>query len=173
MVGIDLFFKSAAAGMKLAQLWVENMFKMMELFAGLPCQKNNLAKEKAPDSNKTQYAFQKTVKEESPEPHSEKTVPVHKVKPEQPSKVASPSATETDNSRKPGPALPQKGYSAQKKSSNATEEIRSFLAKQKQGATVDDIMKTTGFPKKKVQDILYKLKRRGELTSQKGIYSHV
>lgn len=173
MVGIDLFLKSAEAGMKIAQFWMENMFKMMELFAGISCQKNNLAKEEAPDSNKSRYAPQTTVKAESPEPHSEKTAPGLVVEPESPSKVARPFATETDNARKTGPAIPKKGYSAPKKSSNATEEIRSFLAKQKQGAKVDDIMEATGFPKKKVQDILYKLKRRGVLTSEKGIYSHL
>ena len=39
--------------------------------------------------------------------------------------------------------------------------------------TANDVMAATGFPKKKVQDILYKLKRRGVLISEKGVYTYV
>ena len=175
MVGIDLFFKSAAAGMKIAQLWVENMFKMVEFFAGFSCQQTTFAKKEASVSEKRPDTSQnhKPMPAKEPEPDSDKTASVSPVKPEPASVVESPKISESATPRKTSSVSPKESLSKDKKSSNATEEVRKFIARQKQGTSIDHIVKATGFTKKKVQDILYKLKRRGVLKSEKGIYTQV
>lgn len=191
MFGMDLFFKSAAAGMKIVQIGIENMFKMMELFAGLSCQKDKPAKTEAPVRKKTTDTTQPPPAEkvQAPVQVSPKTVPSPYDKKEMSSKGMSPSASES----KPEPASrqktiplksdmktekkavspPKKSSPSKKKSSTAIDQVQTFMSLQKQGVSAEDIMKATGFNKKKVQDILYKLKKRGILKSDKGKYIHV
>jgi predicted Rossmann fold nucleotide-binding protein DprA/Smf involved in DNA uptake len=146
MFGMDSFFKSAEAGFKIAQIGMENMFKMMELFAGLLCQKKKASKIEDPISKKTTYAPQPPVDANLQSENSEKAEAASTVK------------------KKP---------SSKKKSSTAIDKVQAFMAQQKQGASAEDIVKATGFNKKKVHDILYKLKKRGILKSEKGNYVHL
>jgi hypothetical protein len=190
MFGMDLFFKSAAAGMKIARIGMETMFKMMELFAGLSCQKEKPAKTDAPIRKKTTDIPQPppVKKVQAQVKVSEKTVPAPNDKKKMPSKGISPSASETapdpasrqktiplksDMKTEKKAVSPKKSSPSEKKPSTAIDKVHAFMASQKQGASAEDIMKATGFNKKKVQDILYKLKKRGILKSDKGIYIHV
>jgi hypothetical protein len=184
MFGMDLFFKSAETGIKIAELWVKNMFKMMELFAGLSCKTNKPEKKEAPVVKKTTATPQagKVVKEHAQV--SEKTVAVSNVKTGPSPKDTKPSVAAPASSAKTipikskiktekEPVSPQKGSSSKKKPSTAIDKIQAFMEQQKHGASTEDVIKATGFTKKKVQDILYKLKKRGILKSEKGIYIRV
>jgi hypothetical protein len=190
MFSMDLFFKSAAAGMKIVQIGMENMFKMMELFAGLACQKEKPAKTEVPGRKKTTDTVHPppVEKVQAPVKVSPKTVTSPYDKKEMSSKGTSPSASETapepasrqktiplksDIKTEKKAVSPKKGSPSKKKPSTAIDQVRAFMALQKQGVSAEDIMTATGFNKKKVQDILYKLKKRGILKSDKGIYSHV
>lgn len=181
MFGMDLFFKSAETGIKIAEVWVKNMFKMMELFAGLSCKTNKPEKKEAPGVKNTTAVPQpeKVAKEQTQV--SEKTAAVSDVKAESSSKDTRPSAPAPASSAKTipikskiktekEPVSPQKGKSSKKKPSTAIDKIQAFMEQQKHGASTEDVIKATGFTKKKVQDVLYKLKKRGILKSEKGIY---
>ncbi len=183
MFGMDLFFKSAATGIKIAQLGVENMFKMMNLFAGLFCQTNKSATKEAPVVKKTTATPQPEQVAKEQVQVSAKTVEVSDIKTELSKKGMRPSAPapapaysaktipiKSDIKPEKKPVSPEKGSSSIKKPSTAIDEVQAFIERQKQGATTEDVMKATGFTKKKVQDILYKLKKRGILKSEKGIY---
>ncbi|MCU0613974.1 MAG: hypothetical protein MUD09_02695 [Desulfobacterales bacterium] len=181
MFGMDLFFKSAATGIKIAQLGVENMFKMMNLFAGLFCQTNKPATKEAQVVKKTTAPPQPEQVAKKQVQVSAETVEVSDIKTELSLKGMRPSApapassakiipTKSDIKPEKKPVSPEKGSSSIKKPSTAIDQVQAFMERQKQGASTEEVMKATGFTKKKVQDILYKLKKRGILKSEKGIY---
>jgi len=191
MFGMDLFIKSAETGIKMAELWVKNMFKMMEFFAGLSCKTSKpekkeapVVKKEAPVVKKATAAPQtgKVVKEQAQV--SEKTVAVSDVKTEpspKDTKLSTPAPASSAKTipikskikTEKEPVSPKKGSSSKKKPSTAIDKIQAFMEQQKHGASIEDVIKATGFTKKKVQDILYKLKKRGILKSEKGIYIRV
>jgi hypothetical protein len=186
MFGMDLFFKSAAAGMKIVQIGMENMFKMMEHFAGLSCPKKKPAKKEVPVGEKTTDSPKPPAAVKLQPQVSEKIIETSTVKKELSSKGMSPSETapipaslpkpiplKSEIKKEKKPVSPQKSSPSKKKSSTAIDEVQAFMALQKQGASIEDVMKATGFNKKKVQDIFYKLKKRGILKSEKGIYTHL
>jgi hypothetical protein len=182
MFGMDFFLKSTAASLKIAQQGMENMFKMMELFAGYSFQTKAPAKKEAPVEKKTAGTSEPPPAANVQEQVSEKTVTIPDLKPEQPAPkdsipstttIASPLKTiptksENITDKKTGSL--QKSSISKEKSSTAIGEVQAFISRQKQGASPEDIMKATGFDKKKVQHILYKLKKRGILKLEKGIY---
>ncbi len=183
MFGMDLFFKSAAASMKIAQIGVESMLKMMELFAGFSCQTKKPTAKEAPVMKKTTDTPQPPPVAKAPTEIFEKTKATSKIKKEPPSKVMVPSETspvpaslpktiplKSEIKKEKKPVSPQKSSPSKKKSSTAIDEVQAYMALQKQGVSTKDVMKATGFNKKKVQDILYKLKKRGILKSEKGLY---
>jgi hypothetical protein len=182
MLGMDLFFKSAAAGIKIAQQGMDNMFKMMDLFMGLSYQTKKPAKKEGPIMKKTTDTPEPPSVVTEPKPVSEKSIVVPKVNTEQPLKNMSPSApvstqkttlNKRETKKEKKPVSPQNQLPSKKKLSTATDEVQAFMARQKQGASIEDIMKSTGYSKKKVQDILYKLKKRGVLKVEKGAYFSV
>jgi hypothetical protein len=81
MFGMDLFIKSTAAYMKIAQQGWENMFKMMELFTGFSSQTKVPAKEEASIEEKTAGISEPPSAENVQEQVSEKTVPFPDLKP--------------------------------------------------------------------------------------------
>lgn len=179
MFGMDLFFKSAAASMKIAQIGVESMLKMMELFAEFSCQTKKPTAKEAPVMKKTTDTPQPPPVAKAPTEIFEKTKATSKINKEPPSKFMVPSETSPVPASLPKtiplkserkPVSPQKSSPSKKMSSTAIDEVQAFIALQKQGASAKDVMKATGFNKKKVQDILYKLKKRGILKSEKGLY---
>ena len=186
MFGMDLFFKSAAAGMKIAQIGLENMLKMMELFAGFSCQTKKPTAKETPVMKKTTDTPQPPPVAKAPTEISEKTKATPTIKKEPPSKVIVPSETapvpaslpktiplKSEIKKEKKPVFPKKSSPSKKKSSTAIDEVQAFMVEQKKGASTEDVMKATGFNKKKVQDILYKLKKRGSLKSEKGLYIQV
>jgi predicted Rossmann fold nucleotide-binding protein DprA/Smf involved in DNA uptake len=184
MFGMDLFFKSTATGIKIAQIWMTNMVKMIELFAGVSCQTKKPAKKEARVVKKTTHPPQPPSVAKVEKQVSQKTVTASNVQSEPSSKDMRNSSTQPASSKKtiPGksdnktekkPVAPQKSSSSKKKPSTAIGEVQAFMKLQKQGVSTEDIMKATGFKKKRVQDILYKLKKRGILKSERGIYIHV
>jgi hypothetical protein len=206
MFGIEFFFKSAAAGMKLAQKAVENMFNMVDFYAGLsgqPCSKRQkgaepLKKEEKKETPATRQTTEIRQPQKPPEPLSvkqppEKAAPVQPVKksevsqpikkttPEPPDKAHQISPAFSKNSTSPSKkaSITKTGAGSEKKdlpsptkkSVPAIDAVNTFIAKQNQGATTEDIMKATGFPRKKIQNIIYKLKKRGKIkSSAKGLY---
>ncbi|MFO8083460.1 MAG: hypothetical protein R6U27_03965 [Desulfobacterales bacterium] len=205
MFGIEFFFKSAAAGMKLAQKTVENMFNMVDFYAGLsgqPCSKKKgaepLKKEEKKETPVTSQTTEMRRPQKPPEPlpvkqPPEKAAPVHpvqkdevsqpikKMTPEPPAKAHQTATVSSKNSTPPSKkaSVPKTGAgsekkdmsSPKKKSVPAIDAVNTFIAKQNQGVTTEDIMKATGFPRKKIQNIIYKLKKRGKIKSPaKGLY---
>ncbi len=184
MFGMDLFFKSAAAGMKIAQIGLESMLKMMELFAGFSGQTKKPTAKEGPVMKKTTDTPQPPPVAKAPTEIFEKTKATSKIKKEPLSKkVMVPSESspvpaslpktipfKSERKKEKKPVSPQKSSPSKKMSSTAIDEVQAFIALQKQGASAKDVMKATGFKKKKVQDILYKLKKRGILKSEKGLY---
>ncbi len=184
MFGMDLFFKSAAAGMKIAQIGVENMVKMVELFAGLSCQANKPSNKETPDEKKAtsqvSTSIEKAQNQDPPIPFTSADV-----KPKSSSEdlgaksitpvpaPQSPPPQKIDIKKEKKERSQSEKASSKKKSPTATDKVREYILQQPQGVTADDIMKATGYPKKKIQDILYKLKKRGILNTEKGIYTKV
>jgi predicted Rossmann fold nucleotide-binding protein DprA/Smf involved in DNA uptake len=182
MFGMDLFIKSTEAYMKLAQQGWENMFKMMELITG--SQTKEPAKKEASNEEKTAGTSEPPSAENVEKQVSKKTVTFPDLKTEPAPKDVHPSATAIASSPKTIPTKNkiktkkkadslQKNLSLKEKPSTAIDEVQAFISQQKQGASPEDVMKATGFNKKKVQHILYKLKKRGILKLEKGIYTRM
>lgn len=189
MFGIDLFWKSAATTLNLAQKGVENMFKMMDFYAGLSGQCRGKQQKTAdtpeqPESKKDSSALKQSPESQTsqraepliPGQVSEKITPFIHEKQNTPSSIApetlsSPSAL-TQNS------IPKAGSDKQTEADpdkitgiTAIDQITDFIAQSRKGVTTEDIMKETGFSRKKVQNIIYKLKKREKIiTSEKGLY---
>jgi hypothetical protein len=182
MFGMDLFIKSTAAYMKIAQQGWENMFKMMELFAGYSSHPKVPAKKEASIEENTAGTSEPPPTENVEKQVSERTVTFPDLKNEPVPKNLNPSTTAIASSPKTIPTKSkiktekkagslQKSLASKEKSSTAIGEVQAFISQQKQGVSPEDVMKATGFDKKKVQHILYKLKKRGILKLEKGIYS--
>jgi hypothetical protein len=181
MFGMDLFIKSTAAYMKIAQQGWENMFKMMELFTGYASQTMVPAKEETSIEEKTAGISEPISDENVQEQVSEKTVTFPDLKTEPVPTDLNPSTTAIASSPKTIPTKNkiktkkktdslEKNLSLKEKPSTAIGEVQAFISQQKQGASPEDVVKATGFNKKKVQHILYKLKKRGILKLEKGMY---
>jgi predicted Rossmann fold nucleotide-binding protein DprA/Smf involved in DNA uptake len=181
MFGMDFFLKSATTSMKIAQQGMENMFKMMGFFLGLssqtkkPAEKEDPVAEKPKETTETPSAVKEQIQV------SEKTAKVPKdlikqsienSSPSEPAPVSSQQRTSSKSKAKKEikPAASQKQLQPKKKMPTAIDEVQAFMSRRKQGASTEDIMKSTGYNKKKVQDILYKLKNRGILKVEKGLY---
>jgi hypothetical protein len=181
MFGMDLFIKSTEAYMKIAQQGWENMFKMMELFTGYASQTTVPAKKETSIEEKTAGISEPPSAENVQEQVSEKTVTFPDLKTEPVPTDLNPSTTAIVSSSKTIPTKSkiktekkagslQKSLSSKEKPSTAIGEVQAFILQQKQGASPEDVMKATGYNRKKVQHILYKLKKRGILKLEKGTY---
>lgn len=183
MFGMDLFIKSSTAGIRIVQLWMENMFKMVELFAGLSCQTKKPSKNETPTEDKAIKTTRPSPSAKEEPQVDEKTMPLSDPKPEQPSKdthtveetsvsfsKTAPTKDEIKTEKKP---VSFRKDSPSRKKPTAVDNVLEFLARQKDGVSVEDITEATGYNRKKVLDILYKLKKRGVLTAEKGKYTPV
>jgi predicted Rossmann fold nucleotide-binding protein DprA/Smf involved in DNA uptake len=155
------------------------MFKMMELFVGysfqttVPAKKEDSVEEKTAGISEPAANVQEQVSEKPVTFSDLQTEPVSKDLNPSITAIASPQKTiKTEGKIKTPKKIgsQQKSSSSNKKPSTAIDEVQEFISRQKQGASPEDVMKATGFDKKKVQHILYKLKKRGILKLEKGIY---
>ena len=65
----------------------------------------------------------------------------------------------------------QKAGPAKKKPMTAADTILAVIRRSKKGVTTDALMKKTGYNRKKVANIIYKLKKQGNIkTVGKGLY---
>jgi predicted Rossmann fold nucleotide-binding protein DprA/Smf involved in DNA uptake len=175
MFGIDLFLKSAATGMKMAQKGVENMVKMLDFYAGLSQGQSKSTDKKQPTaehSQKDSPVPSVTEPPSAPEtytPKIETTTGEESVSMPEEEVVTLPEEEGVALPEEEGVTLPEEEL--EKKPVTAIDEVHDFIKKHKQGVTTEDIMTATGFPRKKVQNIIYKLKNRGKIiASEKGIY---
>ncbi len=164
MFGMDFFFKSVETGMKLTQAAMENMFRMVGFFAGLACP--------------TRESKEKTTSK--PAEKQEQTPPPQNIVSESAGKGGGISRVSHENMpplkkssghKAKSPAGKKAAPAPQQTALTAIEQVSTLIEERKQGVTTEDIMMVTGFPRKKVQNIIYKLKKRGKIqASEKGLY---
>ncbi len=214
MYGMDLFFKAAAMGMKIAQESVENMNSLLEIAAKNVPQAESEDDEASPEKE----AKSESPREKSPPAESAKSEDVpsapHTAKP--PSEpayetTASPpdshrvpedfSQTEPKRAKavkaeperqevssadqereEPAETEPERQEASatdaadavaaeDDKPETAIDTVLAFMAEKNTPLATEEIMEATGFAKRKVQDNLYRLKKRGEIEMvEKGVY---
>ena len=194
MYGMDLFFKAAAMGMKIAQESVENMNSLLEIAAKNIPQAESEDDETSPERK----AKSESPREKSPSAESAKSEDVpcapHTAKP--PSEPAyETAASPSDSHRVPedfsqtepnraeaSKAKPERqeasatdaadaGVAEDDKPETAIDTVLAFMAEKNTPLATEEIMEATGFAKRKVQDNLYRLKKRGEIEMvEKGVY---
>ena len=65
----------------------------------------------------------------------------------------------------------KKAAPSKKKPPTAAEKVLAIINRSKKGVTTDTLMKKTGYDRKKVANIIYKLKKQGDIkTAGKGLY---
>jgi cell division septum initiation protein DivIVA len=93
-------------------------------------------------------------------------------KAEAPAKPAAKKSAAKKRARKKAPAkkAPAK-RAASKKAPTASDVVRTAIYRYKNGVSVTQLKKKTGFNDKKIANIVYKLKKQGEVVSPaKGVY---
>ena len=104
----------------------------------------------------------KTQEEVKPAPKKSSKTTAKKATRKPVGKSASPKKTKTAG----------KVSSPKAKAPTATEEVYRIISRYKNGANTAAIKKNTGFNDKKVQNIIYKLKKQGKIKSTaKGVYA--
>jgi len=84
-----------------------------------------------------------------------------------PAKPAGKKAAAKKRSRKKTPAK----KAASKRAPTASDVVRTAIYRYKNGVSVTQLKKKTGFNDKKIANIVYKLKKQGEVVSPaKGVY---
>lgn len=84
-----------------------------------------------------------------------------------PSKRKSPAAAAQKTSRR----TPKKASPRANKPATAAETILGLVNRSKKGVDTGTLMAKTGYDRKKVANIIYKLKRQGKIgTAGKGVY---
>jgi hypothetical protein len=76
--------------------------------------------------------------------------------------------------KKAAPKTAKKSAPKKKTALTATEAVYQIISRSKNGAGTAALKKKTGFPDKKIHNIIYKLKKQGKIISQaKGVYAKV
>ena len=190
MYGMDLFFKAAAMGMKVAQKGVENMNSLLEIAAkNIPQPENE-----DDDASPGKEAKSESLREKSPPAESAKSELVpsapHTSEPA-PKTTASPPDShqapeefpETEsNKAEAAKAEPEREETSATEAADAVaaeddkpetaiDTVLAFMAEKNTPLATEEIMEATGFAKRKVQDNLYRLKKRGDIEMvEKGVY---
>lgn len=74
--------------------------------------------------------------------------------------------------KKAAPKTVKKASPKKTKTPIATETVYQIISRSKNGAGTATLKKKTGFPDKKIHNIIYKLKKQGKIKSQaKGVYT--
>ncbi len=172
MYGFDFFFKTAAAGMKVAQKSVENMFRLMEMFL----QQEPRSENKGAEQEMEASSEKAETKEPAPKRYVGARSETIRERAAVSAKKAPESKEKTIPEQKPTPstaksAPPQTTVARTGEPVAAIEVVKRLLSEKKKPLKTEEIMKATGFNRKKVQDNLYKLKKRGEIKMvEKGVY---
>ncbi len=76
-----------------------------------------------------------------------------------------------DKAAKKAPKSAPKGAPRKATEPTATDQVYRIISRNKNGVNTETIQKNTGFNAKKVQNIIYKLKKQGKIKSTvKGVY---
>ena len=91
---------------------------------------------------------------------------------EKPKAKAKPKRKATQKAKKKGAKKSiQKAAPAKKKPMTAADTVLTIIRRSKKGVNTDALMKKTGYDRKKVANIIYKLKKQGNISNAgKGLY---